>query len=540
MVQILRPISNDVQTNMTNGYAEIDEVTASDSDFAYGATAASGVLACSLQTPGSTPGSGNGTMRFRLFQVNSSGTPTTGGSAATMNIHLYEGASLLTSYPSNPVQQSSGWTDYTWTNVDLSGVTNWAALRFRFESEGTGGSPGGRRGGAVSWMELEVPDAAGPVSGNAVLNTEPNETVNGDGAVQNNAVATPTEANETLSAAGTVADPAINATAVLTLEPNETVNGDATVLVAGTTNVTEANETSSGAGQVLIAGSAVVTEANETVNGDGVSVVDGVTNVTEPNETVNGDGSVDLTGTANVTEANETLSSTGVVGDVPISGDAVLNTEPNETLSSAGTILVAAVLSKPDPNETTSSAGTVDMLADAVLNVEPNEILSSTGYIIVAGITNTTEPNETTSPHTAAVLVDGTSAPTEPNETLTSAGVVVTAGAISASLDITEPNETLTATSVDLEAILLAASLRARSTAKNAQFYTSAASVTPSDSVDIAEVARGLWIGTAGTLKFSDLYGNEVTTSVPQGLFPIAVSRVWATGTSATGIVALF
>lgn len=75
---------------------------------------------------------------------------------------------------------------------------------------------------------------------------------------------------------------------------------------------------------------------------------------------------------------------------------------------------------------------------------------------------------------------------------------------------------------------------------------SAAFAVTPSDTTDLAAVAYGLYIGTGGTLKVDcgDDVGtqtNRVTFSgtVAAGLFPLKVVRVYATGTAATGILAL-
>lgn len=69
---------------------------------------------------------------------------------------------------------------------------------------------------------------------------------------------------------------------------------------------------------------------------------------------------------------------------------------------------------------------------------------------------------------------------------------------------------------------------------------TGGAAVTPSDSADITET-RGLYIGTAGNLKVTFADGTTATlTSVANGVIPLKVKRVWATGTTATGITALY
>ncbi len=69
----------------------------------------------------------------------------------------------------------------------------------------------------------------------------------------------------------------------------------------------------------------------------------------------------------------------------------------------------------------------------------------------------------------------------------------------------------------------------------------SAVAVTPSDSVLISPPPRALYIGTTGNLKVTMLDGTVVTfNTVPVGIFPISVTLVWSTGTTASNIVALY
>ena len=78
-----------------------------------------------------------------------------------------------------------------------------------------------------------------------------------------------------------------------------------------------------------------------------------------------------------------------------------------------------------------------------------------------------------------------------------------------------------------------------------------AAAVTPSNTLNIPSVATQdgsgnngcvLYVGTGGTLKVTTIGGDEVTfTGIVSGTFvPVQVIRVWATGTSASNIVALW
>lgn len=72
--------------------------------------------------------------------------------------------------------------------------------------------------------------------------------------------------------------------------------------------------------------------------------------------------------------------------------------------------------------------------------------------------------------------------------------------------------------------------------------YKSGAAVTPSNTVDLTNVASALWVGGTGNVKV-DMTGTDgVTfTAVPAGtLLKIQVTRVYLTGTDATNIVALW
>lgn len=64
--------------------------------------------------------------------------------------------------------------------------------------------------------------------------------------------------------------------------------------------------------------------------------------------------------------------------------------------------------------------------------------------------------------------------------------------------------------------------------------------VTPSDSTDLTVLPRALIIANGGTLKVNDDYGTTVTLTVPAGVLPIRVARVWSNGTTATGITAIW
>ena len=67
------------------------------------------------------------------------------------------------------------------------------------------------------------------------------------------------------------------------------------------------------------------------------------------------------------------------------------------------------------------------------------------------------------------------------------------------------------------------------------------AQVTPDDAVPLDPMPRALFVGGAGTLALEDRTGSVVAWSVPAGMIlPVAPLRVRATGTTASGIVALW
>ena len=70
----------------------------------------------------------------------------------------------------------------------------------------------------------------------------------------------------------------------------------------------------------------------------------------------------------------------------------------------------------------------------------------------------------------------------------------------------------------------------------------SAAAVTPADGADLGTVARSLYVGGGGDVKV-DMAGSGTVTfvAVPAGsILPVRAKRVYATGTTATNIVALW
>lgn len=67
-----------------------------------------------------------------------------------------------------------------------------------------------------------------------------------------------------------------------------------------------------------------------------------------------------------------------------------------------------------------------------------------------------------------------------------------------------------------------------------------AAEVTPDDLTDLPITSRALYIGVAGDVTVTTAGGDTVTFANVAGILPMRIARVHQTGTTATGIVAIW
>ena len=164
MAQFARPDSNITQTGFTNGFSAIDESVASDADFAYGANGGANTLEVGLSNVTDPASSTGHIVRYRLAKVNNGALNNT-GNAVTVDVGLYQGATLI--HAATGISVSSTWTagSFTLSAAEANAITDYTDLRIRVTDSSNGGSPSGRRAGAISWAELEVPDAPAGVPG---------------------------------------------------------------------------------------------------------------------------------------------------------------------------------------------------------------------------------------------------------------------------------------------------------------------------------------------------------------------------------------
>lgn len=71
--------------------------------------------------------------------------------------------------------------------------------------------------------------------------------------------------------------------------------------------------------------------------------------------------------------------------------------------------------------------------------------------------------------------------------------------------------------------------------------HDNAAVVTPADGADLANASRALLVGVGGTVTVDMVgVGTNIALPLQAGYSPCRVTRVYATGTTATGIVAVW
>lgn len=160
MAQFLRPISDITVTQFNGTFADIDEVSFSDTDFIWSNDNTVGQYECALTSTGILdPITGSDhVISYRLHEIDGGVLGDGGGTAVSVVLSLYQGGTLIGSDTSRTV--TGAWVGYTFTlsSVQADAITDYTALRLRFDTSGGGGGAASRRGAGISWAELTFPD----------------------------------------------------------------------------------------------------------------------------------------------------------------------------------------------------------------------------------------------------------------------------------------------------------------------------------------------------------------------------------------------
>jgi hypothetical protein len=153
----------------SGGVGDIDEgATPNDSDWCNSKDnpdAGTDIFEVHLGDP-SDPNDHTGhVMRWHHALIDGNVLASSDGTGCTLNVYLYEGATLRASKTGISLAGVYSFTadSYTLSSGEAATISDYTDLRLRFTATGGGGSPTNRRGAGISWAELEVPDvAAGP------------------------------------------------------------------------------------------------------------------------------------------------------------------------------------------------------------------------------------------------------------------------------------------------------------------------------------------------------------------------------------------
>lgn len=175
MTQLIRPSAvatstatltgNDAGT--TNLHTYIDEITTDDATtYFYSNDLDSGTLSITYSGAQSPKDSSSVIVKIRHHESDS---PTLSASAGNGTVVidqiriLSDGGTQRGLYNSTTTTLSNsgalGWQTWTIT-VPVSGVVSWSSIVVEYRIvNNSGGSPGGRRGFAITWAELELTDS---------------------------------------------------------------------------------------------------------------------------------------------------------------------------------------------------------------------------------------------------------------------------------------------------------------------------------------------------------------------------------------------
>lgn len=154
MTIMLRPVADTVRTNIAAGtFADIDEVTASDSDFVRTTAGVNATYEVKLSPARGKKVDDIGFVSFRAAKCDSVGALASDGKTITITYAIYQGGTLIYSSPSTSTLGGS----YTAPSgsVILTSVTDWSDVRIRFTITSSG--TGTNRGALISYAALEAP-----------------------------------------------------------------------------------------------------------------------------------------------------------------------------------------------------------------------------------------------------------------------------------------------------------------------------------------------------------------------------------------------
>ena len=167
--QYLRPVGDNAGWN--GSYTAIDETSASDSDFIYTIDNPNQGVDIELTNTGITdPVSSSGhIVRWRKALIDGGSVASSAGTGCDLDVEIWQGVpdvgTLIKVIRLDDILDSdTSWTadSYTLSASEADAITDYNDLYIHFHGKGGGGAPSNRRGGGISWLEVQIPEASVP------------------------------------------------------------------------------------------------------------------------------------------------------------------------------------------------------------------------------------------------------------------------------------------------------------------------------------------------------------------------------------------
>lgn len=162
MAQFIRPVLDITALGAggSGSYVYIDEASFNDSDYISSNDNTNVTYEAKFSSGSDPTVSGSHIVRWRQAQADTNVAPSSGGTASSYSAYLYQGGTLIATLVSAETSNESSFLakTYVLTVGESDNITDYTDLRIRFDFSGGGGPAANRRGVAISWAEMELPD----------------------------------------------------------------------------------------------------------------------------------------------------------------------------------------------------------------------------------------------------------------------------------------------------------------------------------------------------------------------------------------------
>lgn len=231
-----------------------------------------------------------------------------------------------------------------------------------------------------------------------------------------------TQADQTSTASGTVANPVTGTVAVTQAAQTSAASGTETFTATSAASQDAQTSTASGTVANPVTGNVAVTQAAQTSTATGAESFTGTAAATQADQTSTASAVETITGTSATTQANQTSTASGVVGDA--ASGTLAETQDDQTSTASGTVVVVITGSAAITQAAQTSTGTaVETFTGTSANVQADQGAVAVGVLGFSGTSTVTQADQTSiASGTALFAVTGTVAVVQADQFSTATG----------------------------------------------------------------------------------------------------------------------